>query len=194
MTKDSNQPKGFAGLEDMTIEVDLPDPPVRPTKPVASTYSSPPESSTLRPFEIDDSVMAPRNPKGMSSQKKWAIGIGVVVVLVIIANLNDKNSSGNYSAPATYEEMPAPGNGVVLTDNQIRYCLAQDIRLTSWSSAVDHYSQSAIDSFNGAIADYNSRCSNYKYRRRALERVRSEVESRRALLQSEGTSKAAIYR
>lgn len=194
MTKDSNQPKGFAGLEDMTSDVDLPELPVRPTKSVATTYSYPPETSTHQPFEIDESRMAQPKRKGMSSPTKWAIGIGVVVVIVIIANLNDKNSSGSYSAPAIYEEMPAQGSGIVLTDSQIRYCLSQDIRLNSWSSVVDHNSQTAIDSFNGAIEDYNSRCSNYKYRRGAIERVRSEVESRRAALQSDGISKAATRR
>lgn len=197
MTNDPNQRKGFAGLEDMTSEVDVPEPVYRPAKPTPRVSTSPtPESNTTRhePFEVDESRLAPPKPKGMSSQMKWMIGIGIFIALAVLGSLNDKKSAGDYSAPAVYEEMPTPGSGQLLSDNQIRYCLSQDIRLTGWGAAVDHYSQTAIVSFNAAVGDYNTRCSNYKYRRGALERVRSEVENRRSILQSEGTSKAYAYR
>jgi hypothetical protein len=197
MTNDPNQRKGFAGLEDMTSEVDVPEPVYRAPKP-APTVSKPPSpaSNTTRhqPFEVDESRLAPPKPKGMSSQTKWFIGIGIFIVLAVIGSLNDKKSSSNYSAPAVYEDMPTLGSGQVFADNQIRYCLSQDIRLTGWGASVNQYSQTAIDSFNTAVSDYNARCSNYKYRRGALERVRSEVESRRGSLDADGRSKASIYR
>jgi hypothetical protein len=197
MTTDPNQRKGFAGLEDMTSEVDVPEPVYRAPKPTPSVSTPPsPASNTTRhqPFEVDESRLAPPKSKGMSSQMKWMIGIGVFIGLAVIGSLNDKTSSSNYSAPAVYEEMPTPGSGQVLADNQIRYCLSQDIRLTGWGAAVDHYSQTAIDSFNAAVSDYNARCSNYKYRRGALERVRSEVEARRGALDADGRLKASINR
>ena len=197
MTNDTNQRKGFAGLEEMTSEVNIPEPAYRPPKPAPRVSSPPtPASNTThhQPFEVDESRLAQPKPKGMASQMKWMIGIGIFIALVVIGNLNDKKSSSSYSAPAVYEDMPSPSSGQVLADNQIRYCLSQDIRLSSWGASVDHYSQSAIDSFNAAVSDYNSRCANYKYRRGALERVRSEVENRRSILQSEGASKANVYR
>ena len=194
MTNDSKSSKGFAGLDDMTSKVDLPDPILRPSVTAVPPLGQQTKSSNTQSFEVDESLLAASKSPGMSLQKKWAIGIGIFVVLVVIANLSGKNSSGTHSAPVAYEEMPAPGIGVVFSENQIRYCLAQDIRLASWGSAVDHYSQTSIDSFNSAVRDYNSRCSNYKYRRGALERVRSDVESRRSIYQSEGSSNAAIYR
>lgn len=196
MTKETQQPKGFAGLDDMASDIDIPEPIRRPVQsaPNPAPYSSPPVSSNYQAFEIDESLLNKGKPKGMSSQMKWGIGIGIVVVLAIIGNLNSKDTSGSYSAPANVEAMPPPGVSQVLADNQIRYCLSQDIRMDSWGSVVDHYSQTAIDSFNAAVGDYNSRCSDYKYKRGAIDRVRAEVETRRGSLQSEGTAQASIYR
>ncbi len=191
MTEQNQQPKGFAGLEGMASDVDIPEPIKRPAK---SEPVSPPAAATHRPFEIDESLLKKPKKKGLSSQMKWGIGIAVVAVLVVIGNLNSKGGSGGYSAPADVESIPSPGSGQVLGDNQIRYCLSQDIRLSSWGIAVDHQSQTAIDSFNAAVGDYNSRCASYKYRRGAVERVRTEVEARRTSLQSEGAGQASIYR
>jgi len=196
MATDPDKRKGFAGLEEMTSEVDVPKFAPRPAKakPAPTMTSAPVEDpSRGRPFQIEDSLLRAPKPKGMSSTKKWMIGLGIVVGLVVIANLNDKKSGGGYSAPAVYEDVPPPGSGQLLSDNQIRYCLSQDIRLTAWNSAVNQYSQSAINSFNAAVADYNSRCSSYKYRRGSLDRIRNEVETRRSELQSDGMSKAAIF-
>ena len=178
MTNDTKQRKGFAGLEDMTSVVDVPEPTYRPPKTIPRDSTPPtPASTTTRhqPFEVDESRLPPPKPKGMSSQTKWMIGLGIFIAMAAIGSLNDKKSSSNYSAPAVYEDMPTPGSGKVLADNQIRYCLSQD-------------------SFNAAVSDYNARCSNYKYRRGSLEMVRSEVESRRASLDADGRSKASIYR
>ncbi len=197
MKNDSDQPKGFAGLADMTSKVDVPEVVNRSTQLIQPLSTSPETTATSperRPFELDEGVLASLAPKGMSSQKKWMIGVGIVVAIVVMAGLIDNKSSSGYSAPTLYEEVPPQGSGQVLSDNQIRYCLSQDIRISAWGTAVDHFSQTAIDSFNSAVGDYNIRCANYKYRRGSLERVRSEVEARRAVLQSEGTSKSTIYR
>jgi len=195
MSIKSEKPKGFAGLEDMTSEVNLPDSAPSSVKATPTTAQDPIDDLPRgRPFEIDESRLQFQKPKGMSVQKKWMIGIGIYIALAVIFTLFDKKSGGGDSAPTVYEDMPTPASGQLLSDNQIRYCLSQDIRLTSWSSAVDHYSQTAIDSFNAAISDYNSRCASYKYRKGSLERVRNEVEAHRTELQSDGASKAAIFR
>ena len=197
MKKDSEQPKGFAGLADMTSKVDVPEAVSRsaqPTQPMSTSPETAVPSPQHRSFEVDEGVLASLAPKGMSSQKKWMIGVGIIVAIVVGAGLIDNNSSSGYSAPTLYEEVPPQGSGQVLSDNQIRYCLSQDIRISAWGTAVDHFSQTAIDSFNSAVGDYNMRCANYKYRRGSLERVRLEVEARRVDLQADGTSKSTIYR
>ncbi len=85
------------------------------------------------------------------------------------------------------EERPELGGGV-LNDNQIRYCLAQKIRIAGWKSTVDSYDQGSVDAFNLAINDYNLRCSSFQYRSGALERVQTEVNSRLVALTADGSS------
>ena len=205
-------PKGFSGLENLISDLDTPAPPLPEPKPLSAfdlaSWADPtaprdskgsphpnvpkaPEPIKHKAFEIDDSVLAAKKKKsGISSGWKWGIGITILLVLI---GLGNKNNSGSYSGTTIEELMPPVGTAQTLTDNQIRYCLSQDIRLGGWSAAVNKYSQSAINQFNYAVSDYNSRCSNYRYRRGALERVRTEVEARRWQLESEGSNQAAMH-
>jgi hypothetical protein len=64
--------------------------------------------------------------------------------------------------------------------------VAEDIRMDGAKSAVDNYSHSDVDRFNAMVADYNSRCSSFRYRRGALESARSGIEPYRSQLRGEG--------
>lgn len=145
---------------------------------------------------------APAQPTGGGFGGKWLIGIAVVIGLIWLASLSDKKSSEtptyqtSNSSPAAAanspvwqppsdavqapsrptEETPPVGSGNVLTTPQIRYCTAQSIRLDAAKDALNQYDDSQIDRFNSLVADYNSRCSNFRYRKGALESARSEVE------------------
>jgi hypothetical protein len=223
MTK-PNEPKGFAGLEDMASNIDVPP---LPTSTIGSQVSSRtmPEQPKHEPmigvnvptpsgargqgFEVNESRLPPTKQKS-SSFGKWVFGIfgGLMILGMISAALDSGKPKSNpasystastpdpvYQAPApvvarTYEDRPPVGSGISFSDNQIRYCLSQDLRLNGWKASLNEYSQSAIDAFNNAVADYNSRCSNYRYRRGALERVRAEVEQNHYLLQGEGSGLA----
>jgi len=95
-------------------------------------------------------------------------------------------------AQAKTEDMPSPntniGNGLdpTFSDSQIRYCLAQNIRLQGAYKVLDKMSQPSIDDYNARINDYNSRCERFRYRRGTLEAIRTEVEGHRADLEAEG--------
>lgn len=89
------------------------------------------------------------------------------------------------------EEKPPVGTGLVFTDAQVRYCLAESIRIEGARSIASGWSQPEVDSFNKIVADYNSRCSNFSYHSGALESARREVELSRKELQSEGRSRFA---
>lgn len=141
---------------------------------------------------------------------KWLLGLGVAALVILgISQMGNKgtHSSGTgYStptstastsigsqpsyapspAPGLVEEMPNTGNGNLLGAGQIRYCLAEDIRLSTAKQSVNEYINSDVDRFNSMVADYNSRCSNFRYRKGALESVRSEVERFRTQLEAEG--------
>lgn len=84
------------------------------------------------------------------------------------------------------EAKPPVGSGLVLSDVQIRYCLAEDIRMDSAKSILNSYNADDIGRFNRMVADYNSRCSSFRYRSGALESVRRDLEQYRSRLQSEG--------
>jgi peptidoglycan hydrolase-like protein with peptidoglycan-binding domain len=77
----------------------------------------------------------------------------------------------------------------VLSVPQIRYCAAEDIRLDAAKGVINNYVEAEVDRFNAMVADYNSRCSRFRYRRGALESARSDVEAIRSLLQAEGRSR-----
>jgi hypothetical protein len=84
------------------------------------------------------------------------------------------------------EEMPPVGTNKTLNSAQIRYCLSEKIRIGAAKTVVDVYEDASVDSFNSMVADYNSRCSQFNYKRGTLESIRSEVESDKTRLEAEG--------
>lgn len=80
--------------------------------------------------------------------------------------------------------MPPVGNGYALDDSQIRFCVAQKIRIAVWEGATQTTNNADIDRFNARVDDYNARCGHFKYRRGALERVTAEVEGERSRIES----------
>jgi len=87
------------------------------------------------------------------------------------------------------ESKPPVGQDLVFSTAQIRYCLAEDIRMEGAKAAVNNYSDSDVDRFNAMVADYNSRCGSFRYRSGALESARRDVEPYRSELQAEGKSR-----
>ena len=87
--------------------------------------------------------------------------------------------------------MPPVGNGLEFNNSQIRYCLSQKIRISTWQPRVNNYSESSVNAFNEAVDDYNMRCSHFRYRSGTLESTRSEVEANRYALTQQGEASAA---
>lgn len=100
----------------------------------------------------------------------------------------DLPQAPSQSVPSTRssEEIPPIGTNHILGAAQIHYCLAENIRLDSAKGVLNNTIESDVDRFNKMIADFNSRCSEYRYRRGLLESARSEVERHRSRLESEG--------
>lgn len=194
-----NDKKGFAGLESMVSDIEMPSPP--PTK--TETHSEPVKDSAPAPQVYQGQ---PSSPSG--SGKWWAIGIGILILAIWAGGFGSKISSRDpsYVAPAPapapsygppayasdQEEIPPVGSGILFGRNQIRYCLSEKIRIEAWSSKVNEYSGSSVDAFNFAVNDYNARCSNFRYHSGSLESVRTEVEANRYSLAAEGMRKALL--
>ncbi len=198
--------KGFAGLESMVSEIEN----TAPHKVSEISQQSEPAREVI-PNEPKVFQGKPSSPR--FSGKWWVFGIAIVIIIIAINNSGDKTNSrpSSYTAapasaptysptpayvPPTYasteEEMPPVGSGMSFNRNQIRYCLSEKIRVEAWQNQVNNYSATSVDAFNIAVDNYNSRCSNFRYRRGELESVRSEVEANRYALIYEGTSNAAL--
>lgn len=154
-------------------------------------------------------------PSGESSIGKWILGIGAVIaVLWLLSSGSGSKSTPSktwvepnipvtptktepqvpYRAglpPAQVpsrptEERPSIGTNNLLSYAQLRYCLAEDIRIGAARTAVNNYVESDVDRFNAMVADYNSRCGQFRYRRGSLESAKSDVERFRSTLEAEG--------
>lgn len=180
-----------------------------------ATRTTAPQTSSPSP-EPSPAYQPPPQPSGGGSTGKWIAGIAVVVGLIWLASLSDKrtpSTSPTYTpaaetqsappmtpawqppSPAVQlsnrptEEQPPVGNGLSLSMPQLRYCTAENIRLDAAKVVINSYSDTDIDRFNALVADYNSRCGQFRYRRGSLENARSEVEQHRSEIEAEGRAR-----
>ena len=213
-----NEGKGFAGLSSLVSDVDTtPPPPAPKTESAGSTTSTGrPASQAAQPQSQQptqrQAYQEPPQPSSGSSGGKWILGIAAVVGLLWLIGQSDKNTPSpspaysppaqsaapSYSPPAQpqapsvpQESKPPVGQDLVFSTAQIRYCLAEDIRMEGAKAALNNYSDSDVDRFNAMVADYNSRCGSFRYRSGALESARRDVEPYRSQLQAEGRSRFA---
>lgn len=216
--KDSkDEVKGFAGLSSMVSDIDVPpagDSRFSRTKPTnsESPHSRIPTAEHSLPRA--PTFQLPGQPPGLGAGTKWAIGIAVVVALIGLTSLSNRKStsmqapsppttsrlatqsSPSISPPIPHlqtstrptEERPPVGSGNVLSTPQIRYCVAEDIRLDATKNVINYYNDAEIERFNALVDDYNSRCSNFRYRRGALESAKEDVDRFRSEIAAEGLS------
>lgn len=203
--------QGFDGLSSMVSDVDsivenarksahsAPAPPSTPIpQPSPSTPREPSRGGAI--------YLTPTQPSGVAPVIKWILIIGGVLFLgsLIMSGSGNKKSNASTSASGpsrstptgstnTYtqserftEAMPSVGTNNVLNSAEIRYCIAESIRIDGANSAVDNYDQGSVDRFNRMVNNYNSRCGQYRYRSGALESAKSAVEPYRSSLMAEG--------
>ncbi|OYT98007.1 MAG: hypothetical protein CFE40_14085 [Burkholderiales bacterium PBB1] len=207
--------KGFAGLSSLVSDVTTSPPPSAKKEPSntsgASSSPQPPTSLTAQPQpRQEEKYQDTPQPSSGSSGGKWVLGIAAVIGVLWLIGQSDnsptspapaysppaQSATPSYSPPAEpqaptrpQESMPPVGQDLVFSTSQIRYCLAEDIRMEGVKSALNNYIDSDVDRFNAMVADYNSRCGRFRYRSGALESARRDIEPYRSQLQSEGQSR-----
>ena len=211
--------KGFAGLSSMVSDVDDVVASTQEKAQKTHSDPSPEQSASKSTQQAQKTAtkpasqtsQAPGQPSGGSSGGKWLIGIAVVIGLIWLANQSDNNrpSRSTYSpgssastAPASQlsisqpqvpsrpsESKPSVGRNNVLSIAEIRYCLAEKIRLDAAETVLNNYSDSDVDRFNAYVNDYNSRCGEFRYRQGAPESARRDVNPYSGQLQAEGRSR-----
>lgn len=201
------QGKGFAGLSSLVSDVETTPPPAAKKEPAgdigASTSTGPWSSQAAQPQPQPSpprTYQEPPQPSPGFSGGKWLLGVAVVIGGIWFASEASKKPSSSAppyapSAPRPQtlsrpEEMKPPvGQGLVLSIGQIRYCLAEDIRIEGAKSVLNNYSNSEVDRFNAMVDDYNSRCANFRYRSGVLESARQDIQPYWSQLQAEGRSR-----
>ena len=112
--------------------------------------------------------------------------MGIVLLIAVVVAVLLRTPS------RPYELIPPVGQGIVLPPSEIRYCLAEKIRMDGAKSAfnnANNYSGSDVDRFNAMVGDYNSRCERFQYRRGELESARSYIERYRSQLWNDGRNR-----
>lgn len=186
--------------------------PVVPITSSAPESTQPPEPQHRSPPPVQPQTRhEPVQPASDgSSGGKWVLGVAAVFGLFwIIAQLDTDNptsvsenspsiqSAASTSSPSDQpqipsgpqESIPPVGQDLVLSMSQIRYCLAEEIRMKGAESVVDVNNQRDVDRFNMSVADYNSRCSQFRYRQGSLEGAKRDVEQYRAQLLMDGKNR-----
>ncbi len=208
--------KGFAGLSSLVSDADTTPPLAAKEESAASAPSTErpaPQAAQPQPSQPHPTHQEPAQPPSSGpSGGKWVFGIAAVIGVLWLIGQSNKSSTSpasaysppaqtatpSYSPPAepqvpsrAEESMPPVGQDLAFSTAQIRYCLAEDIRLEGAKSAVNNYVDSDVGRFNAMVADYNSRCGSFRYRSGALEIARRDIEPYRGQLQSEGQSRFA---
>jgi peptidoglycan hydrolase-like protein with peptidoglycan-binding domain len=200
-SKAGDEPRGFAGLSAMASNVTA-SAPEAPSSEVPKRNGDEAGQSVDRRTEegageSEDAIYQTTPQPTQSSWKGlWVVGLALVVIWLA---LHESTTSAPPSAAALVSTSPAYemqeqsaevtpqiGTNKLLTGAEIQYCLAEDIRLGAAKAAVDRYVGEDVDRFNDMVADYNSRCSEFRYENRTMGAARTIVESRRAELEAAG--------
>ncbi|WMP18947.1 hypothetical protein [Thiothrix lacustris] len=199
--KNDESAKGFAGLSSLVSDVDTTVRAVVSPEPVGEAKTSAaPYQQTTPP------------PSGTFSIGKWVLGLGAVIIgLYLWSTFGSVNKnttlSTSYSSPSLSVDLTPPiatpdilleeksqvGTNATLGTTQLHYCLAEDIRIEAAEGVLNNHIESDVDHFNAMVADYNSRCGQFRYQRGTLESAKSEVERYRSVLESEGRGRFAGY-
>jgi hypothetical protein len=172
---------GFAGLDSLGVDVGdvlRPAPGAQPANDRAA-QSSPPPPPRVQPYQ---------GAQSKQGSAKLLTG-GTIAVIAAIVGVAAIVVFGVLTEDHTTETTPPVGTGNMLSRAEIRYCVAERIRLEGAQAALNHGKGDDITRFNTMVDDYNSRCSRYRYRSGDLESARSDVEPNSERLRGDGAAR-----
>lgn len=86
------------------------------------------------------------------------------------------------------EVVPPKGQGLMLAPAQVRYCLAQGVRLGAAAEQAVGLSAAASARLRLVFNDFDQRCANYQFESGSLIAINQGVEADRAKLEQQGLS------
>ena len=161
----SSTEKGFAGIDSLISE---PDPNILP----ASSNQSP-SLDTVASSKTEEKPSRPTIDRSSSNpatgNKKWLWWVGGILLLVWLASQDDNQShrsssyQNSYSSGSTHdaytEEKPTVGTNLVHRRGEIRYCLAEEIRLNAIENNINKYSDAEVSAYNRPVAKVHAKTS-----------------------------------
>lgn len=203
--------RGFAGISSLVSDVDVTPPPVTEEKLAAAPSAPRPALQPSSGLSVGKWVLGIAAVIGVF----WLIGQADKPTTSSAPSYSPppQSAAPSYSPPVQSttpsspsaqpqapsrptESKPQVGQNLVLSREEIRYCLAEDIRMNGAKSALNNYIDADVDRFNAMVADYNSRCSSFQYQtnnrgRNDLKSAQRDIEPFRSQIQSEGRSRFA---
>jgi hypothetical protein len=141
------------------------------------------------PHLVDETLPTPRS--AITASPKAPLPPGATLDAPTSAT---SKRAGETSGTEWYEEKPSPGVEHVLSYPQLRYCVAEDIRISAMKAMINEYESVEVVGFNRYVSDFNSRCVNFKYRNGSLESVQSSAAARRMSIEAEGRQRVLSWR
>lgn len=207
---------GFAGLSTLVSHVDTPLPSAAEAEPPSGAPGAGralPRPQQAQPSQHQTYQGPAQPPSSGSSGGKWVLGIVAVVLWLWVFGQLDgggasrspaysptaRSGQPSYVPPSAelqlpsrpQESLPAVGRDVVLSTAQIRYCLAENIRIEGARWTINKYIDSDVDRLNLMVVDFNNRCGSFRYRSGALEGARRDIEPFRSQIYAEGRERFA---
>lgn len=151
---------------------------------VSSSGSSYPTTATEEAPAIQTEAVAPASDESGTAAEPYG---------------DDAISTEDTSATEDDGSEARPEAGAAtLSRSELRYCMAEDIRMSGQKaelnsleySDVERFNQN-VDQFNDAANDYNNRCSGRSVMNRDQDALSSEIESRRSELEAEGRGRVS---
>lgn len=185
--KGQDKSKGFSGLSSLVSDIGSPLQPTeeRPedAKPVSSQSPITRTQAGTQPAATPKPHFPPAVTPSKATAGKWILGIAIAIGAFWFIN------EANRQPSRPTEEIPPQGRDMVLTAAQVRYCVAEDIRIDAARALVYGHNSLDVDRFNEYVGDYNSRCGKFRYRQGALESARRDLAPYQNVLQSEGRNR-----
>lgn len=203
--------KGFAGLTHLASRLSA--------EPAIRLAPAPQRTDPIRVRPEDEPFVPDSQKPGFwtGSRKTWAVVIGGICLIALFnSNASKQSYSGtNYappSTPATRPSTPQPapapsrppssepmkiptgGANQILSQGEIKYCLAGNIRLEAMREVIDNTRDVHITNFNFHVQEFNSRCSSYQYRQSDMISARSEIDDMRAALKAHAIEQVRGWR
>jgi hypothetical protein len=140
---------------------------------------------------------APKKPDEMKWLPWVGTAIGAVLLSLMLVNQSSSPSSTPLERPdpssdsqaLLKEDRPPIGADQFLEPAQLRYCMAEKLRLKAARNFMDLSDKSKVHRYGELVDDYNDRCASYLASQDDMDSAKEDVERHRLELETEGRAR-----